>query len=309
MSTKIEWTNETQNPIIGCSKISEGCQNCYAENFAKRLVNNPNPKVSERYMNIISPNGWTGKTQFVNPELEKPRMIFVCSMGDLFHESVSFEQIDHVMTVIALNPQNIAMVLTKRPERMKEYFESRNDWNDYLPEIAHDYLHMFSYCLPKVWFWDECYDQDGEGNIYTDKNLVYDSEVIENLWLGVTAENQKTADERIPVLLQIPAKVRFVSCEPLLENLILDSRYLTGWCNIHDFESGGCIKANGRTDYKGCDLSKINWVIAGPETGPVKRAMKREWIESLYNQCDIAEVPFFDKKNILGKNIQQFPNI
>lgn len=183
MSTKIEWAEETWNPVVGRSKISEGCKNCYAERMATRLASialaKGTPSALDYYVDATHYGSWSGKTSFVEEALEKPfswkkpKRIFVCSMGDLFHETVPFEWIHQVVRIINKCPQHIFMVLTKRPERMKEFLRE--------------------------------YSQ-----------LPY------NLWLGVTAENQKEADtgwknvERISYKTMIPLaehKFRGISLE------------------------------------------------------------------------------------------------
>ena len=186
-------------------------------------------------------------------------MVFVCSMGDLFHESVPFESIYKVLQVIEKCPQHTFQLLTKRPEKVLEYCE----W-------AVSYLNI--------------------------KGLKY--RFPNNVWLGVTAENQQTANERIPILLDIPAAKRFVSCEPLLSDIDIRE-----W--LHDSD---CI-------IKGSDICTCNeprevcidWVISGPETGPKAREMDIKWLYNIRRQCASANVPFFDKKNTLGLNIQQIP--
>ncbi len=271
MGTKIEWTSETWNPVIGCTKISSGCSKCYAERFSYRLRMMANKtdsnNVFDKYVNVVDFKGnWKGKTEFVESALEKPfrwkkpRMIFVCSMGDLFHESVPFEWIDKVLMIINMNPKHTFQILTKRPERMLEYYKYLQ--NDRL--VARDFIQF-----------------------------------KDNVWLGVTCENQEMADKRIPILLQTPAKVRFVSCEPLLNDIWIPAS------TISLLSTGG--RASNGSYSPGVYVEKINWVIAGPETGPGARPMKREWIASLYEQCEAANVPFFDKKNVLGLNIQQYP--
>lgn len=261
MSTKIEWTQETINPIIGCSKISEGCQNCYAETMANRLAS---MKTTEYYRQVTCkhthslPNGWNGKTYFVESQLDKPykrkkpTMYFVCSMGDLFHESVPFEWIDKVFRVMIDNKHHTFQILTKRPERMKEYIKS---------------------------LWDQEFS---------------------NIWLGVTAENQEQANKRIPILLETPASKRFVSLEPLLSNI----DFIINEGNIKHYALEGNATCKGEM-YSGGN--KIDWVIAGPETGHKARPMQKEWIENIYVQCKTAKVPFFDKKNTLGLNLTQTP--
>lgn len=257
--SKIQWTNETLNPIIGCNKISEGCKNCYAEKMAFRLAhmewNNINAdNYICSYGNVVAPNvpKWTGQTHFQESQLEKPfkwkkpRMIFVCSMGDLFHESVDFVWIDKVFNIIRDNPQHTFQILTKRPERMQEWFKIRiNTYN--------------------------------------------------NVWLGVTTENQEQANKRIPILLQIPARIHFISVEPMLSEVDLECFPETGCPSnfIHD----------------------LDWVICGGESGHNARPIKAEWVRSLKDQCESANVPFFFKQwnkkeegSLLdSKEYKQFP--
>ena len=268
MSTKIEWTDKTWSPIIGCSKLSDGCKNCYAEKFAYRLAN---IYATSYYESVIVNQGhpanigkWNKKTYFNYRHINKPyhwkrpRMIFVCSMGDLFHESVPFEWIDKVIDMIFKCSQHTFQILTKRPERALEYFMS-------------DYPFF---------------------------------EPLENVWFGVTVENQAMADKRIPVLLQIPTKVRFVSCEPLLSEIILSDEK---WFNyLEGYETQMRSQGNMPMETR-IETNKIDWVIAGPETGPGARPMKKEWIESLYQQCEAEGVPFFDKRNELGLNLKEYP--
>jgi len=274
--SKIEWTNETWNPIIGCNKISEGCQNCYAEKMAYRLRCMALAKDScsklDFYVYVVDDSEkWNGKTLFIENALNIPakwkntRMIFVCSMSDLFHEKNSFDDILQIWDIMCQTPRHTFQVLTKRPGRMLEFYrwlgqKVKDDGFDSIPSSSSNPL-------------------DYIGTPY-------------HIWIGVTTENQKTANERIPILLQIPAKIHFISAEPLLENINLleacQIKFLN-WLN------------NNETQYG------LQWVIAGPETGSKSRSMKKEWIESLYNQCKEANVPFFDKKDILRLNIQEFP--
>ena len=141
MSTKIEWTDESWNPVVGCTKVSAGCQNCYAEKFAVRLA----AMGRHKYRYAADKNGWTGSIECCDLCLEqplhwrKPRMIFICSMGDLFHEAVPFEFIDRVWGICAVCPQHTFQWLTKRPEIAKDYFESRRKQ---LSELA---------ILPNLW--------------------------------------------------------------------------------------------------------------------------------------------------------------
>ena len=304
---KIGWTEQTWNSIIGCTKISEGCKRCYAERMAGRLASmaiaKSEPSALDYYVDALdySLYKWNGKAQFVEPSLTKPfkwmkpRMIFVCSMGDLFHETVKIDWLAQVFAVMFLNPQHTFQVLTKRPDNALVVLESLR-----FKELLHKYCDQFhdKYIRPlKQYFYEE----------------ILSELPLKNVWVGVTAENQEQADKRIPVLLQIPAKVRFVSCEPLLEEIKLSTwgyNYLEGWAVLPSCCGYGLRNNNvccGNPDPEQYHTDKLDWVIAGPETGPGARPMQKEWIESLYQQCKDANVAFYDKKDVLGLNLKQFP--
>ena len=218
MATKIEWAEETWNPIIGCSKVSPGCNNCYAERMAVRLAHmeiwrKPDVNSEYYYPNVIVPqkgSGWNGNTRFVEPALhkplkwKKPKTIFICSMGDLFHESVQFEWISKVFSITQKCKHHTFLVLTKRPERMLEYFIHMG--------IKYPYL---------------------------------------NVWLGVTAENKEQADKRIPILLQIPAAKRFVSIEPMLSKIDI-SEYLKVINESGFNDYGGPFSGRDKLDWVIC---------------------------------------------------------
>ena len=274
MSTKIEWCKnkdggqgKTWNPVTGCTKISPGCQNCYAERMAKRLRGRCGYDADEPFRVTLHPERLEEPLRW-----RKPSMVFVCSMGDLFHDDVPDEFIHRVFATIGQCPQHIFIILTKRPKRMKAFIE--------------DY---YAYESPSG-------DEQG----------VY---VQPNLWLGVTAENQEMADKRIPILLQIPAAVRFVSVEPMLGPINLrkwlfyqmrctkckDTGWVTGlerpclWCN-----PGGEFRSSVSPAEK--FKPKLDWVICGGETGPDARPMHPDWARSLRDQCQEAGVPFFFKQ-------------
>jgi protein gp37 len=246
--TGIEWTDASWNPLRGCSKVSEGCRNCYAETLAKRFSGPGMP-----YEGTISDGRWSGQIRLVPEVLEqplkwkRPRKIFVNSMSDLFHPNVPFDFIDQVFAVMALASQHTFQILTKRPERMNEYFQHR--FRALRVEIA-----AHKYSMP----------DEGE--------LVFDWP-LPNVWIGTSVENQKAADERIPLLLQTPAAIRFLSCEPLL----------------------------GPVDLKRVDNptedGKIVWVIVGGESGHKARPMHPDWARSLRDQCQTADVAYFHKQN------------
>lgn len=243
MGSKIEWTDETWPVITGCSPESEGCPNCYAARMAATRLKH-HPRYAGLAEMVNSKPRWTGEVRlnydvFDQPHRwRKPRMVFVASMGDLFHEDVPFRFIDRVFHVVELGRQHTFQILTKRPKRMLEYMTSRSA----------------DFPLP-------------------------------NVWLGVTAENQKCADERIPLLLQMPATVRFVSCEPLLE-LISLLPYLP-----LDYEIG-----LGEDTLESGRLPGLDWVIVGGESGPDARPMHPYWARSLRDQCQAAGIPFFFKQ-------------
>jgi len=221
--TKIEWTNETWNPVTGCTKISEGCRNCYAASIAKRFWGKRKfGEVQCHTSRLEQPLRW-----------KKPRMIFVCSMGDLFHEEVPFKFINKVFQVIENCPQHIFQILTKRPRRSLLFME------------------MYQY-----YRWPE------------------------NAWFGVSCENQKRADERMPMLMQIPVGIKFVSFEPLLEEV--------------EFSHSCC-----------------GWAIVGCETGPKRRECKLEWVQDLVQQCkDVGVAVFVKQLEINGKvrhNPEEWP--
>jgi protein gp37 len=269
MPTKIQWTNETWNPIVGCSKVSDGCRNCYAERMAYRLQRmGIYPYHDHPDLEPVNKRGWTGLVSLNESAMDKPlhwkksRMIFVCSMGDLFHESVPFEWIDKVIAVITLCPQHTFQILTKRADRMLEYFKLRQ------PSVRGHNILIEQAALSKILL---------EGHLV----IIPPS----NLWLGVTCENQKCADQRIPTLLQIPAAVRFLSLEPLLEDININIHYLRD------------IKRQGFSGYYDSGWKEpFQWVIIGCESGPSRRPCKLEWVRNIVSQCRAANVPIFVKQ-------------
>ncbi|MBI2424173.1 MAG: phage Gp37/Gp68 family protein [Candidatus Hydrogenedentes bacterium] len=212
----IEWTDETWNPLGGCSKISPGCKNCYAEKMAARLQAMGLPL----YEGVIGADGhWSGRINLGDQELMKPlwwrkgRRVFVNSMSDLFHEGVPFEFIDQVFAVMALCPQHTFQVLTKRPERMAEYLRSGDGVASREECIAMSSPQDLN--GRQVLFGKRKGPFDGPANEKYDVRP-WPGWPLPNVWLGTSVENQAVADERIPALLGCPAAVRFLSCEPLL---------------------------------------------------------------------------------------------
>lgn len=211
--SKIEWTETTWNPVTGCNKVSPGCKNCYAERMAKRLkaMRNPNYRngfqlTTHEHM-LDRPLTW-----------RKPQRIFVNSMSDLFHPDVPFQFIEKVFDVMRQAHWHQFQVLTKRPERMADFMQTRTT-----------------------------------------------TDIPPNIWLGTSVENRKYM-HRIDTLRNITTAVRFLSLEPLLDDL-------------------GKINLNG-----------IHWVIVGGESGPGARPIQEEWVLNIKEQCHHARVPFFFKQ-------------
>ncbi|OOG61406.1 hypothetical protein B0E46_15620 [Rhodanobacter sp. B04] len=283
----IEWTDATWNPLRGCSRVSSGCQHCYAERVAARFSGPGLP-----YEGLIHPvtKGWNGKVRFIPEVLDqplrwrKPRRIFVNSMSDLFHESVPDEWIDQIFEVMercndtSWNPgtrrwtfrgTHTFQILTKRPERMLAYVTER-----LAKKKAH--AERFKLCPTEAM-------QNSPAAKWAQQDAMH---IRSHIWCGVSVENQATADERIPLLLQCPAGVRWLSCEPLLGPLNLknhlQSRYAPGADGIFSDRTG----INGR----------LHWVVTGGESGLGARPMHPDWARSLRDQCASARVPFFFKQ-------------
>lgn len=284
-NTKIEWTDATWNPITGCSIVSPGCTNCYAMKLAgTRMKHHP----SRAGLTNPSKSGpvWNGQVRFNEQWLtqplqwSKPRMIFVCAHGDLFAEGVPDEWIDKIFAVMALAPQHTFQVLTKRPERMRDYLQNMED----------------------------CYH--GNSSLFADRWGVAAADAaaspcaastiedrpfpLPNVWIGVSVEDQPRADERILILLDTPAAIRWISAEPLLADIRLsgvsDDKQHT-W----DYLSG--FKGKMHRDGPSFDeINHLDWVVAGGESGANGRPMHPDWARSLRDQCAAAGVPFLFKQ-------------
>ena len=257
MSTKtgIEWTDATWNPVTGCTKVSQGCKNCYAKRDWARLAAMPNNVYSGREFEQVAchperldqPRHW-----------RNPRRVFVNSMSDLFHEDVPDEFVDDVFAVMGACEEeqrwHIFQILTKRPERMREYMRTR----------AH--------------------------SAYNKRRLGRELFPPRNVWLGVSVEDQATADERIPLLLQTPAAVRWISAEPLLGHIDLKKLAPAGYpyeLDAIDPES------NDGTYY---ERTWLDWVVVGGESGQNARPMHPVWAHGIRKQCAAANIPFFFKQ-------------
>ena len=243
--TKIEWATDVWNPTVGCTKVSSGCKNCYAERMFNRF--HPDEKFSDVRCypeRLNQPLHW-----------KKPRRIFVDSMSDLFHKNVPDDFIREVFLRMQMSVHTF-MILTKRPIRMFKW-------------------------------------------LIRDKN----PPILPNVWLGVSVENQATADYRIPLLLQIPAALRFVSVEPMLGPIV---ESLSRWYSNDSFDPNGSQKVINRAHWP---FPKIDWVICGCESGPYKRPMDLDWARSLRDQCQMAGVPFFLKQAVINGKLVKMPEL
>jgi protein gp37 len=266
-NTQIEWTEATWNPITGCSLASPGCTNCYAMQLAgTRLAHIPSRAGLTREVN--GNHVWTGEVRFNEQWLDqplrwkRPRMIFVCAHGDLFHESVPDEWIDKAFAVMALATQHTFQVLTKRAGRMRDFFRETTGWRARIAELLNE--------LKPSPLWN--------GNVYQGwQNLHGRPDGLSNVWLGVSVEDQSRANERIPDLLATPAAIRWISAEPLLGPVnIIDAMWARdGFSSIH---------------------ATIDWVVCGGESGTKARPMHPDWARNLRDQCKDSDTPFFFKQ-------------
>lgn len=301
--TQIEWTHlpgfkgESWNPIVGCSIVSKGCTNCYAMKQAGRILRMTDG--DSHYAGTVRDSKagpvWTGKVAtateraFTAPlRARKPRCYFVNSMGDLFAEGVPDEWIDQVFAVMALCPEHRFIVLTKRPERMRDYLRTspncRRRWENLIRSCA--FGDRYIYFSPPP--------------------------VLPNVWLGTSVEDQVSADARIPLLLETPAAIRFISAEPLLGPVDLPRvdfhcDLCGGTGMLARWPKGKCHHCGGRGDIPAIStdpkfgtpatpMRSIDWVITGGESGPDARPMHPDWARSLRDQCAAAGVPFFFKQ-------------
>jgi protein gp37 len=260
MTTTIEWTEATWNPTTGCDQVSPGCDHCYALTLAKRLKGMGSAKYQRDGDPRTSGPGF-GITEHpdaldVPLRWRKPRRVFVNSMSDLFHDGISDEFIERVFASMAMARQHTYQVLTKRHGRMRSLLNSPTFQRDVRLRVEHH---------------DEVYTR-------TIANWP-----LPNVWLGVTVENQKWAGIRIPALLDTPAAVRFLSCEPLLGPLSLYEHLQLK--PVYNPEPGIDIGFTG-----------VEWVICGGESGPGARSMSLSWARTIVTQCQDAGVPVFVKQ-------------
>jgi protein gp37 len=251
--TAIGWTEATWNPVTGCSHVSPGCEHCYAEALELRFGRSTKP--------------WTAQNAAENVKLHPerleqplrwrtPRRVFVNSMSDLFHERVTETFLDQVFAIMAVSPRHTFQVLTKRPERMRDYVSTDGRAGAVAAETG-------SGC-----------DDDGRDWPFIRPDDLAEMWPLPNVWLGVSCEDQRRADERLPLLLETPAAVRFVSLEPLLGPI--------------DFP----LPCDGSVFWGG-----LHWGIIGGESGPQYRPMQVEWAQGIADTFAWAHVPLYVKQD------------
>jgi protein gp37 len=291
--TSIEWATKVWNPVVGCSVISPGCTNCYAQRMAGRLERMGSPIYKGLTQKTKAGDVWTGRVEasnwgkMIEPlRWKKPERIFVNSMSDLFHENLADEVIDQVFAVMALCPQHTFMVLTKRADRMRAYFAGHNlavrVWLQ-MCNIA-DNRPQFQGCQQPAW-------------------------PLPNVWLGISAEDQERADLRIPDLLATTAAVRFVSAEPLLGSI--DFRPFLWASNSLDNPTPFPMLNGPRRGESIVPAERLHLVIAGGESGPGARPCNVTSIRSIVDQCrdvgvacfvkQLGRRPYWDLTNGCGK--------
>ncbi len=274
-TTGIEWTDSTWNPIRGCSRVSEGCRNCYAESVAARFSGPGQAYEGLAEFRVIGKgtpeehveSRWTGEVRIIESHLEDPirwkapRKIFVNSMSDLFHERVSIDSLARIFAVMQACPQHKFQVLTKRPERMRELLTF---------EFADEHMNPAGEEIAAEHGW--CHAHEGE------------HWPLPNVWLGVSVEDQKTANERIPLLLKTAGAVRFVSYEPALGPVDFTTIRYPDHPDI-PINSLKCVVPR-----------HLDWVICGGESGQHARPMNTDWARGVRDECNAAGVPFFFKQ-------------
>jgi protein gp37 len=305
-TTRIEWTDATWNPITGCSLVSEGCRHCYAATLAATRLKHHPSRAGLARINAAGEAKFTGEVRFNEQWLDqplrwsRPRRIFVCAHGDLFHESVPDGWIMRVLNVMAHCPAHTFQVLTKRPERARVFFDK---WADLSGENHGEFRNARgpdavrdAHKSGRGQLFAAMLDAMGDpppGAAYPSFDweagmMRWGTDPFPNIWLGTSIEDQGTADARIPHLLAARAAVRFVSAEPLLAPVnIMDAQD-----GMFDFLRG--FDARGR----GKHYAPLDWVIVGGESGPGARVWPgfEAAARSLRDQCRRAGVLFFMKQ-------------
>lgn len=304
--TRIPWAEEVWNPIRGCSRISTGCENCYAEKMAGRFCGKDKHGKNLPFAGFAHKvNGkarWTGKVKMFENKLmemlkrKKPTVWFVNSMSDVFHEEIPDSWIDSIYAMMALRPQHTFIILTKRAKRMAEYYQD--------PKTTNSIANICCETSPRFkTSWFDCVEpKENKMNTWPLPNLI----------LGVSIENQETAEERITWLLKTPAAKRIVSLEPLLEEVDLTRLRTREDRFIHAFTLDYY-----RGDYANLDIiagppsnyGPLDGVIAGCESGNGARPAETDWFRAVRDQCAAAGVPFYLKQMEIDGKIVEIPDL
>lgn len=277
--TTIPYVTKTWEPVSGCTPVSEGCKNCWARTLVEGRLKRFYPEgfgaVRTHPERLEDPLHW-----------RKPQRVFVCSRADLFHEEVSDEFLERAFIIMARAPQQTFLILTKRPERMGVFLSNPGTKNFIVNRAMAE-------------------NTEGQRKRGWEGPMPFDYPIwpLPNCWLGISVENQRAAEERIPLLLQTPAAVRFVSAEPLLGRLSLLPNHCTCACGCRtvgflDRKLWFCASCfinwcHGQR----CAPRKLDWVIAGGESGPGARPAEIEWFHDLREQCRATGVPFYMKQD------------
>lgn len=293
MDSRIDWCDKVWDVTRGCTPASDGCVNCWAARYGHRFSG---PGL--RYEGLVENGKWTGEIELLPEKLSvplhwrKPQRIFVNSKSDLFHEKVPNDFIAAVYGVMASCPQHTFMILTKRPDRMAEWY----DWvspNEI--QIILDHA-------------DDWIEKSGQP-VFSKERIALEYAngwPLRNVWALASCENQKAVDTRVPDLLRVPAVVHGVSMEPMLEDIRLKRNWLHG---------GGAMPQDG-------GRATLSWIVLGCESGPKARPFKEEWARSIKGQCVEAGVAFYYKQRpkkttrgiihkprLDGRSWTQFPEV
>ncbi|MCX5070925.1 phage Gp37/Gp68 family protein [Micromonospora lupini] len=285
--SKIEWTTSTWNPTLGCERVSPGCTNCYAIREAWMHAHHPTAKIAQAFAGLVERRDdrldWTGTVRTLPERLgiplhwRTPRRVFVDSQSDLFHDDVPDGFIAAVFAIMAAAPQHTYQLLTKRHGRLRSLLGNPK-FRELMAKELRLLTEGMSLKIPGdvSWAWP-----------------------LPNVWIGVSVEDQKSADLRIPALLATPAAVRWLSCEPLLGQVDL-SEHLTRRRPVTDpyldAPDGAVVDGMERVGDSWQRRAGIDWVVAGGESGSAARPMHPDWARLLRDQCADAGVPFFFKQ-------------
>jgi protein gp37 len=299
--TGISWTDSTWNPIRGCSRVSEGCRFCYAEVIAARF-SGPGQAYEGLAKRTSSGPRWTGKIVFVESVLDqplrwhKPRRIFANSTSDLFHEKVKDDWLLSIFSVMASAFEHTFQVLTKRPERMRDVMKQMGFLTGMnIAKFASGKHHI----LVHTAFWKEQLEKAiASGAVKVARSdpsitpFKDGGRVPPNVWLGVSVEDQATADERIPFLLETPAAIRFVSYEPALGPVNFEP-----WLRPRFTDTGEPVELGaGEVAGEWQETRRIDWIIIGAESGPSSRMFDLAWARKTIKQGKAAGIPVFMKQ-------------